>query len=113
MTSEAPFIAVAPPVFDGEHYHSWAIKMEAYLDANDLWEAVEEDFEISPLPNNPTLAKIKNHKEKRQRKSKAKSYLFSAVSPIIFNRIMTLKSAKAIWGFIKEEYEGNERIKGM
>ena len=113
MTSETPFTAVAPPVFDGEHYHSWAVKMEAYLDANDLWEAVEEDYEILPFPNNPKLAQIKSHKEKRQRKSKAKSCLFSAVSPIIFNRIMTLKSAKAIWDFIKEEYKGSERVKGM
>ena len=26
---------------------------------------------------------------------------------------MTLKSAKAIWDFLKQEYEGNEKIKGM
>ena len=26
---------------------------------------------------------------------------------------MSLKSAKAIWDYLKTEYEGNERIKGM
>ena len=87
--------------------------MEAYLDASDLWEAVEEDYEVGPLPENPTLAQIKNHKERKHRKSKAKSCLFSAVSPAIFTRIMTLKSAKAIWDFLKQEYEGNEKVKGM
>ena len=56
MTSETPFTTVAPPVFDREHYHIWAVKMKAYLDANDLWKDVEEDYEILPLPNNPTLA---------------------------------------------------------
>ena len=70
--------------------------MEAYLDAHDLWEAVEDDYKVEPLPNNPTLAQIRNHKERKQRKLKAKSYLFSAVSKAIFARIMTLKSAKAI-----------------
>ncbi|CAJ2664799.1 unnamed protein product [Trifolium pratense] len=87
--------------------------MEAYLEANDLWEAVEDEYEIDPLPDNPTVAQIKIHKTKKQRKSKAKSYLFSAVSEAIFTRIMTLKSAKAIWDFLKQEYEGNEKIKGM
>ena len=87
--------------------------MEAFLDASDLWEAVEEDYEVGPLPENPTLAQIRNHKERKQRKSKAKSCLFSAVSPAIFTRIMTLKLAKAIWDFLKQEYEGNEKVKGM
>lgn len=87
--------------------------MEAYLDASDLWEAIEEDYVIDPLPDNPKLAQIRNHKERKQRKSKAKSCLFSAVSQAIFTKIMTLKSAKAIWDFLKQEYEGNEKVKGM
>ena len=113
MDSETPFTALAPPVFNGENFHIWAARMEVHLQANDLWEAVEEDYEVPPLPKNPTLAQIKNHKEKRQRKSKAKAYLFTAVAPSIFTRIMTLKSAKIIWDFLKTEYDGNERIKGM
>ena len=56
MNPEIPFIAIAPPVFMGENYQVWADKIEAYLDANDLWEPVEEDYEIPPLPDNPTLA---------------------------------------------------------
>nr|KYP64080.1 Retrovirus-related Pol polyprotein from transposon TNT 1-94 [Cajanus cajan] len=87
--------------------------MEAFLDANDLWDAIEQDYNIPTLPANPTLAQIKNQKEMKQRKSKAKASLFAAVSPTIFNRIMTLKTAKEIWDFLKQEYEGNERVKGM
>ena len=55
--------------------------MEAFLDASDLWEAIEEDYEVGPLPENPTLNQIKFHKERKKRKSKAKSYLFFAISP--------------------------------
>ncbi|KAE8729670.1 receptor-like protein 12-like [Hibiscus syriacus] len=113
MQSEISFSDVAPPLFEGENYQVWAIRMESYLEANDIWEAVEEDYEITPLPANPTVAQIKNHKKKRQRKSKAKSCLFNVVSATIFTRIMTLKSAKEIWDFLKTEYEDNEKIKGM
>ncbi|KAG8662555.1 hypothetical protein MANES_01G123701v8 [Manihot esculenta] len=56
--------------------------MEAHLDALDLWEAVEKDYEI------------KNHKEKKTKKSKAKNCLFSIVSNTIFTRIMPLKTTK-------------------
>jgi hypothetical protein len=87
--------------------------METYLDALDLWEVVEEDYEIPALPNNPTMAQIKAHKEKKTKKSKAKACLFAAVSSTIFTRIMSLKSAKEIWDYLKTEYEGDERIRGM
>jgi len=93
MDSEISFTVLASPVFDCDNYHVWAIKMEAHLEENDIWEAVEKDYEVPPLPNNPTLAQIKNHKEKKTRKSKARSFLFTAVSPEIFTKIMTMKSA--------------------
>lgn len=54
--------------------------MEAYLDVGNIWEAIKEDYKISPLPNNPTMAQIRIHKERKQQKSMAKSYLFFVVS---------------------------------
>ncbi|GMI94896.1 hypothetical protein HRI_003159000 [Hibiscus trionum] len=107
------FSSISPPVFDGDNYQVWAVRMEAYMEALDIWEAVEEDYEIPALPNNPTMAQIKSQKEKKTKKSKAKACLFAAVSSTIFTRIMTLKSAYEIWNYLKSEYEGDERIKGM
>ncbi|XP_019225020.1 PREDICTED: uncharacterized protein LOC109206635 [Nicotiana attenuata] len=113
MEGESVFSSIAPPVFDGENYQVWAVRMEAYMDACGLWEAVEEDYEVFPLPCNPTMTQIKTHKEKKTRKSKAKACLYAALSPTIFSRIMTLNSAKAIWDFLEKEYYGDERIRGM
>jgi len=84
-----------------------------YLEALDLWEAMEEDYEVHPLPNNPTMAQIKNHKERKTRKSKAKACMFAAVSTTISTRIISLKSAKDVWDYLKKEYTGDERIRGM
>ena len=113
MEGESSFSAVAPPVFDGENYQMWAIRMETYLEALDLWEAVEEDYEVPPLLANPTLAQIKAQKEKKTRKSKAKACLFVVVSQMIFTRIMSLKTTKEIWDYLKGEFAGDERIRGM
>ena len=96
MDVESSFSVVAPPVFYGDNYKIWAVRMETYLEALDLREVVEEDFEITPFPDNPTMAQIKHHKEKRTRKSKAKACLFAAVFSTLFTRIMSLKSTKTI-----------------
>lgn len=110
---DSSFSAMAPPIFNGENYDIWATRMEVYLDALDLWEAVEVYYEDEALPDNPTMAQIKSHKDRRIRKAKAKACLFAAVSSTIFPRIMALKSAKSIWDYLRAEYEGDDRIKGM
>ena len=59
------------------------------------------------------MAQMKVYKERKTRKSKAKACLFAAVILTIFTRIMSLKLAKEIWDYCKNEYVGDERIKGM
>ena len=56
---------------------------------------------------------MKSYKEKKTRKAKAKSCLFAGVSATLFTQIMTLKTAKEIWEYLKKEYAGDERIRGM
>ncbi|XP_052198262.1 uncharacterized protein LOC127805549 [Diospyros lotus] len=103
----------ATPIFGGDNYQVWVIKMKVHLKALDLWEAVEEDYVVTDLSVNPTVNQIKIHKERKTRKAKAMAYLYAAISPNIFTKIMNLSSAKAIWDHLKEEYQGNERVKNM
>ncbi|XP_016679117.1 uncharacterized protein [Gossypium hirsutum] len=86
MEGGSSFSVVGPPVFDGDNYQMWAVHMETYLKALDIWEPIEEDYEVPPLSTNPTVAQIKAQKEKKTRKSK---------------------------DYLKAEYEGDERIRGM
>ncbi|KAL0462740.1 UNVERIFIED_CONTAM: hypothetical protein Slati_0161600, partial [Sesamum latifolium] len=101
VEATSSFSSITPPVFHGNNYQVWAVRMEAYMEALDIWEAVEEDYEILVLPENPTMAQIKYQKEKKTKKSKEKACLFSSVSSTIFTRIMTLKSAYEIWNYLK------------
>jgi len=93
----------------------WVVRMKTYLEALDLWEVVEEDYEIKYLPENPTLAQIRSLKEKKMKRSKAKACLFVTISYLLwyFTRIMSLKSAKEIWDYLNAEYAGDERIRGV
>jgi len=80
MDSKTSYTALAPPMFDGDNYQIWAARMKTHLEANDLWEAIEEDYKVLPLPTNPTIALIKNQKERKARKLKARVTLFVVVS---------------------------------
>ncbi|KAF3646060.1 hypothetical protein FXO38_19342 [Capsicum annuum] len=61
------FHCTSTTVFKGEGYHIWAARMEAYMEAKNLWEVVDEDYEVPPLPKNPTMAQMRNHKEKNKK----------------------------------------------
>jgi len=87
--------------------------MEAHLEANDLWEAIETDYEVLLLPTNLFVAQIKTHKKRKTKKSKAQATLLAVISQDILTRIMSIKFAFKIWTFLKKEYEGDERIKEM
>ncbi|XP_016579092.2 uncharacterized protein LOC107876748 [Capsicum annuum] len=63
MNSEISFLT--PPVFNGENYQAWTIRMMVHLEALDLWEAVQEDYEVTPLGDNPTSAEIWEYLEKK------------------------------------------------
>lgn len=52
-------------VFNGENFHMWAVQTEAYLEALALWEVIDEDYEVLPLPVSPTLSQIRNHKDNK------------------------------------------------
>ena len=91
--------ALVPLVFDEENYQAWAMKMLVYMEGCDYWEAVEDDYEVAALPDNPTLNQIRHHKEMKTRKAKAKACLYAAVSSAIFSRIMACDFAKKNLGF--------------
>ncbi|XP_006591624.1 uncharacterized protein [Glycine max] len=113
MEGETSYTAGPPPIFYGEEYELWAARMTTHLEALDLWETVEENYDVPELPLNPTVAQMKNHKERKTKKAKAKNYLLSTVSKIIFIRIMNFKSTKQIWDDLRSKYQGCERTKGM
>ncbi|KAG8471922.1 hypothetical protein CXB51_036382 [Gossypium anomalum] len=50
------FTAPPLPIFAGENYHIWVVKMKTYLQAEDLWSVVKNDIEPPLLRANPTIA---------------------------------------------------------
>jgi len=94
FTMDSTNFSPKTPLFTGQNFGVWAVKMETYLKALDLWEIVESDRQPTPLGNNPTIAQMKFFNEEKAKRFKALSCLHNAVSEDIFTRIMACKSAK-------------------
>ncbi|GMI80610.1 hypothetical protein HRI_001730300 [Hibiscus trionum] len=77
---EETSFTMAPPVFNGQNYQTSAIRMNIYMQALDVWDGVEEDYVITLLLANPTVAQMKNHSEKKTRKAKARSCMLKSGS---------------------------------
>lgn len=104
---------LSPPIFNGENYQAWAVKMKAHLRGLGLWHWVEAERALPPLGNNPTLNQMRAHAEEEAKAPRALSIIFAAVSETTFTKIMTCETAKEAWDLLKQSYEGNERTRKM
>ncbi|XP_017618144.1 uncharacterized protein LOC108462742 [Gossypium arboreum] len=105
------FSPAAPPVFNGEGYHIWVVKMKTYLQAFGLWKVINSNVEPAPLRANPTVAQIRQHSDEKTKRHKAMSCIQNSVSDMIFTRIMACETLKQACDKLKEEFQGTERIK--
>ncbi|KAL6315072.1 hypothetical protein AAG906_030925 [Vitis piasezkii] len=99
------------PVFSGEHYHIWVVKMRFYLRSQGLWNVVMSEADPSPLGANPTVAQMKAYEEEKLKKDKAITCLHSGLAEHIFTKIMNLDTPKQVWDKLQGKFEGNERVK--
>ncbi|RVW64360.1 hypothetical protein CK203_046996 [Vitis vinifera] len=105
--------ALSTPVFNGENYQVWAVKMKAYLRGLGLWQWVETERQIQPLGNNPTLNQIRDHEKKKL--TLQELYLTSMLlsQNQFFTRIMACETPKKVWDKLKEMYLGSDRTRQM
>ncbi|XP_007032955.2 PREDICTED: uncharacterized protein LOC18601821 [Theobroma cacao] len=102
-----------PPIFDEKNYTIWAIKMEAYLRGNYLWNAIEYEDEPPALRDNETITQIKQYSEEIAKRYRVVSFIRAIVSEIIFSRIMGCKTAKEAWNKLQQEFQGSARSRQM
>ncbi|GKV29221.1 hypothetical protein SLEP1_g38166 [Rubroshorea leprosula] len=99
------------PLFTGQNYNIWAIKMKAFLRGNDVWDSVENGFNPLRLPNNPTVAQLEQHVDYVQASYKAISFIHSSVADFVFLRIMRVETAKSTWDTLQKEFEVDSKVK--
>jgi hypothetical protein len=89
-------VSLSYPMLTATNYSTWAIKMEANMDAQGLWEAIE------PADRDAMDSK----KDKL-----ARACLFGAVPDDVLQQIAKKKTAKEVWESLKTRCLGVDRVK--
>ncbi|XP_073367954.1 uncharacterized protein [Aegilops tauschii subsp. strangulata] len=82
----------------GENYTTWAIKVEADLDAAGLWEAV--------VPPEDATSVVIAKKDKP-----ARAYLLQALADDLLLQVAAKKTAAEIWSSLKIRFIGADRVR--
>ena len=91
-------MATSVPMLTGENYTTWAIKVEADLDAAGLWEAV--------VPPEEAVSAVIAKKDKP-----ARAYLLRALSDDLLLQVAAKKTAAEIWSSLKSRFVGADRVR--
>ncbi|KAL0441847.1 UNVERIFIED_CONTAM: putative mitochondrial protein [Sesamum radiatum] len=110
MSSLAKQISV--PIFSGQNYDYWAIKMKTYFQSQKLWEIVEEGVTLPEDSSTSSSAEKGKLENKKAKDSEALYYIQTAVADHIFPRISVVAtSAKEAWSILQKEYQGSAKVR--
>ncbi|KAM1485555.1 hypothetical protein TB1_036396 [Malus domestica] len=104
------------PVFDGENYDFWRIRMTTIFKSYDLWDMVQHGYElpemeIDALEEDLTETQLKTLKQNRMEDARALGIIQGAVSDTIFPRIANEETAKGAWEVLQQEYRGDTKVR--
>jgi len=95
-----------PPMFDGDDFPYWKIRMESYLEACDIkcLKAMTEGF----TPSAKDTALTPQEKENEKWNAKAKNHIFRGLCKEVFNHVRSHKTAHALWKELCALHEGSK-----
>ncbi|KAL4352088.1 hypothetical protein GQ457_06G029360 [Hibiscus cannabinus] len=112
-TSSMSTTIPSPPLFTGDNYDYWCIKMKLFLKASALWEIVEIGYEEKNEDQQYNDAELKKFSDDEMKDARALSHIINCVSDTIFPKIMRASSAKEAWRLLQEEFHGDEKIRNI
>lgn len=98
------------PVFAGENYDIWSIKMRTLLLSQGLWDIVENGYQEYSAGETLTAEQKKSLAEDRMSDAKALFLIQQGVAESLFPRIIGAKKSKEAWDKLKEEFQGSQKV---
>lgn len=97
------------PIFGGENYDFWKVKMRTILLSEGLWSFIErglqEPKDLSQFP----AAEREQFEAEVMKDAKALSKTQNGVTSDIFPRITRAKTAKEAWDTLEKEFQGDSK----
>ncbi|CAL8174349.1 unnamed protein product [Prunus armeniaca] len=111
---------VRTPIFSGENYEFWKIKMVTIFKSYRLWNLVEKGIPVSDLKKKKKANEETSEEEDDEKAAtilmkdaKALGIIQNAVSNQIFPRIANADSAKAAWELLYGEFHGGDHVRSV
>ncbi|KAI0526922.1 hypothetical protein KFK09_002516 [Dendrobium nobile] len=98
-TSSQPLI----PIFNGEKYEFWSIKMKTLFKSQDLWDLVVNGVQIGEDEG--------RNNDNKKKDSKALFFIQQAMDDSVFSRISMAETSKEAWDILEKEFQGSLRVK--
>ncbi|XP_057779602.1 uncharacterized protein LOC130998187 [Salvia miltiorrhiza] len=103
-------LSITTPIFNGENYDYWSVRMKTCLESHDLWDVIEEGITM-PGEDIDKTSSSEVRKKLKQQNAKALYLLQQSVSDSIMARIIRATTAKEAWDILKEEFQGNVKVR--
>ncbi|XP_050125217.1 uncharacterized protein LOC126602407 [Malus sylvestris] len=111
---------VRTPIFSGENYEFWRIKMVTIFKSIGLWNLVEKGLPTPDSKKKKKEAKGSSEDDRDEemmavlmRDAKALGIIQNAVSDQIFPQIANADSAKMAWDLLYGEYHGGDQVRSI
>jgi len=112
-----------PPLFDGDNFPYWKVRMVAFIQVilgDEAWESIKNGYShpTKPFAKGSTIKVKKNlsefTKEEKQESlsnNKGKNCIFMSVNEQEFKRISLCNTSKEAWDTLVSAHKGDERVK--
>ncbi|KAH0776442.1 hypothetical protein KY290_007853 [Solanum tuberosum] len=90
------------PIFNGDKYEFWSIKMKTLFKSQELWDLVEKGYAEED--------EEQRLRENKKKDSKALFYIQQAIHDSIFSRIAVAETSKQAWDILKKEFHGSTKV---
>ncbi|CAL9010602.1 unnamed protein product, partial [Prunus brigantina] len=106
------------PIFNGENYEFWSIRMKTILKSHGLWDLVENGLNVSDLKEEKEIEGTKLTEKSTMagilmKDAHALGLIQSAVSDQLFPRIVNEETSKGAWDILKLEFRGDKQVRNV
>ncbi|KAK1417486.1 hypothetical protein QVD17_26615 [Tagetes erecta] len=94
------------PVFKGEGYEHWSLRMKTILRSRELWDVVY--LGITATADGP-----QEQREVKKKDAQAMTIIQQGIHDSLFSRIAAADSAKDTWDILRIEYQGDSQVQSI
>ena len=101
------------PIFNGENYEFWKIRMRTIFKSHGIWNLVEKGLQVPDSKADEEGSSDSAMVSLLMKDAKALGIIQGAVSDDIFPRISNEETSKGAWDILHQEFHGDKQVRSI